>query len=417
MRKILIHMSIVESGEYDIFHMTDPEKWDEVVNNKYGRNCFNVGNKLWFQAIISEISTEDNQIFYYNSDMTFEEINSDYDMVIAPMANVFSEGYTDLLDKLATHFEKVKIPVYVIACGVQADNYDYLDELCTSIGEKSKRFIRAIYNTGGEFALRGFFTKEFFKKLGFNSAVVTGCPSLFQFGADFAKNINTSKVSIDEFKPAFNGVISDYLLYMKEYSSSEFFDQNHYYNILNSRDYLSEKSVKQLLKDYSYEELLYISNNRVKLFPDMVCWMNYLKNNDFAFSFGERIHGNIMPILAGIPALVIAHDSRTREMAEYFNIPTITKAEINNNTSLYDLYLNTDYSKFVNSFSDKYNRFEQFLISCGVVSKANTENVFMSCDNTKVIINNIERLQFINSELLRKNPYLKIYSKIAHYIR
>jgi hypothetical protein len=44
-----------------------------------------------------------------------------------------------------------------------------------------------------------------------------------------------------------------------------------------------------------------------------------MKNVDVAF--GTRIHGNIAALLAGRPAFVLAHDSRTLELSRYFEIP------------------------------------------------------------------------------------------------
>lgn len=60
-------------------------------------------------------------------------------------------------------FEKIKIPVFIISCGVQADSYEDLNDLVKSTGNVSKRFISTIYKTGGQFALRGWFTAEFLK--------------------------------------------------------------------------------------------------------------------------------------------------------------------------------------------------------------------------------------------------------------
>ena len=39
------------------------------------------------------------------------------------------------------------------------------------------------------------------------------------------------------------------------------------------------------------------------------------------FVFGTRIHGNVAAILAGTPAFVLAHDTRTLELASYFEHP------------------------------------------------------------------------------------------------
>lgn len=405
-------MSISEFGEYDIFNLTNPSKWMDVINNQYNGGCPNVGNKLWFQSIISEITSSDNQLVYYNSSMSADMINSEFDMVLAPMANVFSAGYIDLLNHLSDHFEKIKIPVYVVACGVQTESYDTLNDLIAEIKAPATRFIKSIYNTGGEFALRGYFTKEFFSRLGFNSAVVTGCPSLYQFGANYFDDFPEEKVSESEFKPVFNGVITNYTKYMNMYPSSQFIDQNQYYNILNDKEFLDNNSVKELIKRYSFDELLLLSDNRVKLFPDMVCWMNYLKNSKFNFSIGERIHGNIMPILSGVPSIVVAHDSRTQEMAEFFNIPLIEINEFKKCNSIYDLYLDMDYSKFKSTYSEKYYDFEKFLNSIGIVSKINAENKFMSDDYLNIICENENKLKSINEDLHNKKMLYKFYLSI-----
>lgn len=95
------------------------------------------------------------------------------------MAIITSVGYVFLMETLAERFRRIRIPVYVIACRIQASGYDQLSEIVCALNGPASRFISRVYDTGGEFALRGSFTKEFFDKLGFPSAVVTGCPSLY----------------------------------------------------------------------------------------------------------------------------------------------------------------------------------------------------------------------------------------------
>lgn len=130
MSRILIYIDLIPHGEYDIFQETDYSKMRMLIPTVYGGSCPNFGNRLWFQAIVSEITTEDNLIEFWDPSKTIDEINSEYDMVIAPMANVFSVGFKSLLEKLARKFEEIRIPIYVIACGVQAQSYDDLDEIC-----------------------------------------------------------------------------------------------------------------------------------------------------------------------------------------------------------------------------------------------------------------------------------------------
>lgn len=383
MNRILIHTDVVPFGEYDIFHKTNHEKMHELISRIYGGNCPNFGNRLWFQGIISEITTEENVIDYWDASKSIEEINSQYDMVIAPMANVFSIGFKSLLDKLAQHFSKITIPIYVIACGVQADSYDDLDNVCTAIKEPATRFIRSVYNSGGEFALRGFFSKEFFERLGFHSAVVTGCPSLYQLGRKSMVASDYPKAELRDFSPIVNGKLKECLAYLREYPRCQFFDQHTYYDLLygeySGQEKLSLGSAMKLIKKYGLQEIEMVASNRVKLFPDMTDWMTFIQDGGFQFSFGSRIHGNIMPILSGIPAVVNACDSRTREMAEFFHIPMVVHvANQQEKINLYELYQNVDYHDFNQNFEKNFDNFERFLQVHGIVKQINTNNIFFS---------------------------------------
>ena len=63
----------------------------------------------------------------------------------------------------------------------------------------------------------------------------------------------------------------------------------------------------------------FFAERRTRLYADPWPWLADLAA--FDFSFGTRIHGNIAALLAGTPAYVLAHDSRTLELARYFEIP------------------------------------------------------------------------------------------------
>ena len=113
---------------------------------------------------------------------------------------------------------------------------------------------------------------------------------------------------------------------------------------------------------------------RILLFLDIPIWRKYLIEGKFNFSYGTRIHGNIISILSGIPALICACDSRTREMAEFFSIPIIMPE--NSEKTLEELYELADYRKFNSTFSKNFHLFEKFLKSNGLVKEIGRENIF-----------------------------------------
>lgn len=375
MSKILVHISVLRSGEYDIFQPTDYKALKGLIVSNYNSSCPNIGNRLWFQGLISEISTPENTIEYWDETLTPDQINERYDMLIAPMANIFSVHFIELMRRFTSHIKGLRIPVFVIACGVQAAGISGISNLIDVIRTPAYEMIKAVYETGGEFALRGYVTKEFFEKMGFPSAVVTGCPSLYQCGRTSSLLNVDEKVSIELFKPAFNGNLGQQATNMKKFPNSEFFDQENYFTILHDPDFWKNNiSSGTLVKNFGFNNAEILTSGRVCLIADMGAWKSYLQANGFNFSYGSRIHGNIMPILSGIPAVLWAQDARTSEIADFFGIPTVNTAAPN----IYDIYMKADYSVYNRQFSKHFDDFEHFLKQHGIVSKINTDNKFLN---------------------------------------
>lgn len=406
MSHVLIWRHMLQGSELDIFHSTDYSALYNRVTNKWYGQVQNWGNRLWFQGVYSAIETADNTFDFLPSVINYDEINATYDFVILSCANIFNIEYSKGLREYAQHFEKIKIPVFVIACGVQADSYDSLNDVIAAIGEDSKRFIRAIYNTGGEFALRGYFTKGFFDRLGFRSAVVTGCPSLFQLGPNF--QVSNAKIEVSNLHPVFNGRISLVSELMTEYADSVFMDQDQFFYPLFQPNYLNNMSVINQMRFnemFGKEAARYLAEGRIVQIADMNDWWNYLQDKDFNFSFGSRIHGTIMSLLSGVPATIVTQDSRTREMAEFFDIPrvSISRNESVSKQRLHDIYTQADYSTFNASFKKKFENYENFLVSHGIVSKVNTHNRFFIRDTDSCNY-------YVNQD--REKEFAELYAKM-----
>lgn len=130
-------------------------------------------------------------------------------------------------------------------------------------------------------------------------------------------------------------------------------------------------------------ELNAIADNRIRVFADTQEWLSYYVLNNIKFSFGSRIHGTVMPILAKTPSLLYSCDARTREMAEFFDIPFVTP-EHTKQKPIYEWYLETDYSRFNKNFKKRFNDFQKFMIECNLVDSVNESNIFMSREKQDV---------------------------------
>lgn len=361
--RILILRQIEKNSMDDIFNRTDYSCYEWI-------KATNVGNKLWLMGIVSIISTPENQVDFLQDDMDADYINANYDICIKPEANIFSARFREGMERHVERYKNVRIPIYVIACGAAAKSYDELDELCAAIREPATGFIRSVYRTGGEFCLRGYFTKELFERLGFHDAVVTGCPSLFQMGRNL--KISDAKVSPEHFKAALNGSFGLVENAMKRNPGSVFIDQGLFYPLMYADTYV--QSDQNSIKWYGAFGLNRLREERVKLWIDMQDWADYLLTEHVSFSSGSRIHGNILPLLCGIPAAICPLDARVREMAEFYEIPMISETDLRKR-DLYEIYCETSYMDFNRNFAAKFDAYEAFLKERGIVKEANAKPI------------------------------------------
>ncbi len=68
------------------------------------------------------------------------------------------------------------------------------------------------------------------------------------------------------------------------------------------------------------------------VFFDIPSWMEHYK--DFDFVIGTRFHGIALAIQAGIPALCLAHDSRTQELCQTMMIPYVLAKDFSSGITL-----------------------------------------------------------------------------------
>jgi hypothetical protein len=107
-----------------------------------------------------------------------------------------------------------------------------------------------------------------------------------------------------------------------------------------------------------------IREGRIRFFLDPTTWINHLAGYDF--SFGSRIHGNIAALLAGTPALVLAHDSRTLELARYHQIPHRLITDDPDQIDAAALYAEADWEPLNTGHADRWRLFQSFLHDHGL---------------------------------------------------
>lgn len=416
--KLLIWYRIVEGDFSDIFRQIDYNTLYSDVSKNVNGVLNNTGNKVWFQGIVTEMMNTGNEVEFMHEGVTWDEINATYDAVIVSMANMFSKTYIEALKSCTKSLKKSKIPIYVISVGAQISGNKECEELVHEIGYQVSEFVDVVYKSGGAIGLRGYVTKEFIDKCCHNEAEVIGCPSMYQMGRNL--RIDNNKVSFEEFNYVINGEII--WKNIKNIDKCMFIDQNieqlynnNYWEIKDKK--LLRQQILSFSKAHGALMTRLLINDKIKLFFDIPEWKDFLINSDINYSIGTRIHGNVMGILAGIPVSVCCRDDRVKEIAEYYSMHTISTSEIRNK-SIYDIYLEADYSKFNKEFSSKYDQFEAFLRSCNLI-KSHLKTSYslwqkpkpIELKNRDVIIRRLNEACPRNVELLLADLICKISSK------
>jgi hypothetical protein len=349
---------LLRSGK-DPLKLVSPE--NTLQSNLIGANS---GNLLFSTAATRLLSVPGTTVVANGlspNPQDVDEINEKYDAVVLPFANAFRLSFEGALKKFTEMVERLRIPVVVLSCGAQS-TVDYDFERLRPIEDTVRKFARAVLERSASIGVRGEFTEAFLNRLGFNDVEVIGCPSMFLFGGSIQVKkhewpdseaviaVNASSTDVTLMGPVISANLDRYpnLYYVAQ-------DRRELEQLLwgQSVEAASRRSVFPYNPGHPLSE-----NDRVRFFVDPWPWLEWLR--DVNFSFGTRIHGNLVALLAGTPAVVLAHDSRTLELARYFEVPHRPLVEPETIDAL-DLYAGADFSRLERGQRERTDRMVHFL--------------------------------------------------------
>jgi hypothetical protein len=329
----------------------------------------NTGNLVFSQAVYRLLSAADAHLETSGLARSHPRvINSRFDHVVIPLANAFRPSYIETLDALSNLIEQLTIPVTVLGVGSQA-SLDGVYRGADAVKPATTRFVRAVLNHSPSIGVRGEHTRDYLQSLGFGDehVKVIGCPSMFMYGPNLKVERKVDSLSYDS-PIAFN--VSPYVpemgplsLYAAEtFPNVVYMAQNiQTLELMLYGSYPKGRKMNAMAASGAPITLDHplIRSDRVRFFLDPKTWFEHLAQYDF--SFGTRIHGNIAALLAGTPALLLAHDSRTLELAEYHEIPHRTITSIEEDADAISLYAECDWNRLNKAHPDRWDSFASFL--------------------------------------------------------
>lgn len=236
--------------------------------------------------------------------------------------------------------EAAQAPITCFGLGVQASS----DQTVIELGPNTLRLARVLSERAELLSVRDEATLRTLESAGIKNAVITGCPSNFingdpELGAKVAKRATALieaaptwkdvKCLINEFSGGnpMSGRVLSTKLGMLETTPAHYVLQSPTllpFCLRESDDIpAAYKSNNPFGNDQA--RLRSVLRSKCIHFSSINAWMDYSRTCDI--SLGMRIHGNMVPLQAGVPSILISHDSRTAGLGKTMGIPQISAEE------------------------------------------------------------------------------------------
>lgn len=233
--------------------------------------------------------------------------------------------------------EKTNAPVICFGLGVQAKSGTTVAQL----RPKTIRMAKVLAERAAQLSVRDETTQNTLEAVGVTNTVITGCPSNFINGnPDLGQRVAARALAMEQQAETWKDVRS----LISEASGGHAASNN----VIRSHLRLMEASpafyvvqtpalLPFLFRENATIPAAYADNSpfgdntarlrttlKAKLlhFSSIDAWMDFARTCDL--SYGMRIHGTMVPLQAGVPSLLIAHDSRTVGLARFMGIPALT---------------------------------------------------------------------------------------------
>ena len=345
------------------------------VHDKYVEHALldlgnNTGNMVFTEALLRALGGARWGSFSFAP----EELEGRDSIVIA--AANWINSYDDF-GWLAAHLERVDLPVFLVGVGAQASTSMEYPE----VQPGTLRLLQLVADRSVSIAARGTFSCEVMEHYGIKSAIPTGCPSLTLVGREGPRirpveelSFETSAMHATRHLFSSTDDLQTYL-YRQAYANgadlilqSELADMYFALGRRNNPEIIARAlpTLEKVYGEPNTDAITQYLTAHAKVFMNFTSWIEYMRTKSFCF--GSRIHGTVASIAAGTSATLIAHDSRTLEMARSMNIPYIPASDvsIDKPLRLEDFYVPDQFERLRAGYAEYFARFMGYFAQNGL---------------------------------------------------
>jgi hypothetical protein len=232
-------------------------------------------------------------------------------------------------DRLADLLEQVRIPIIALDLSVADDTLSPAD-----VDPSVMRLVRVLSERSALFGVRAFSTQRWLERNGMSGGVPVGCPSMYLY-PDAILDMVPPAIRLDRARLATGG----YIFQKPERARglAQLFAGTHTTYVLQDEIFsLTDRQLGGLRyidarREFVVDDLNDLAEReyggrfpfaRYFFFDDMNAWRQCLAWHDAYV--GDRFHGSVVAMQAGLPTVVICRDVRSRELASYYDLPAVT---------------------------------------------------------------------------------------------
>ena len=339
---------------------------------RFSRAGRNTGNLLVGNAVYRQLENAE----YWGTRADPACVRERFDRIVVVATN-FVNRYGDQAP-LADLVEAADLPCLVVGLGAQANDDE---RIAPAIPAGTIRFVRAVAERSRVVGVRGEYTASVLRDLGVTNVAVLGCPSFYtnlsaplrvrrKRFADVRRIIVTGTADVvgHSFDEAAKAHVERTLFRLADASDYPYVFQSELPEILylerpdRDRTAALERSARRL--GYAdVDEYASVVRRIGRVFFDVAEWFDFVRGRDLVI--GTRLHGAVAALLQGVPAVVIYHDARTRELCELLGLPRISVTEARDLT-LEAIYDRVSFEEITYRHSALLQRYVEFLDCNGV---------------------------------------------------
>ena len=282
----------------------------------------------------------------------------------------------------ADWIEALNLPILCIGVGAQAEV-----ERKIQLPVPNRRVWKLIAERTNEIGVRGAFTAETLHYNGIHNLKIVGCPSVFR-GLDREMKLRhrtegpkyvsfslrrevDASYSADplEFQVTQKRLIAKMALVADLYLTchGEPEEKAFFYKVPKHLERAAAKLVASGWFDETTGVLMRrLYESRLHYVAAPCDYDFYIRQFDAAI--GYRVHAVLPAVAQGVPGALFSYDTRSRELAETFDLPIFTPAEFEKLT-LEDSLSSSRFEQFQNLFPERYDRMKSFIEDNGVETR------------------------------------------------